>query len=156
VTKRLSKIALAAIVGLALAVKEREMISKLKPCLITLGICSVAFSATYTAKPDSPVSSYMRQQSQSDLSVKQAEEDVAKLLVRESSNLLILGTKWGVTPTYLWGDFNGDGAIDVAIVPALNTGVGFITQPLSAFVIDKALPPDYQPADKFPREVLGE
>src|SRR5262245_65954136 len=115
-TKRLSKIALTAIVGLALAVKERKMISKLKPGLITLGICSVAFSATYTAKPDSPVSPSMRQQSQSDLSVMQAEEDVTKLLARESGNLLILGTKWGVTPTYLWGEFNGDGAIDMAIV----------------------------------------
>jgi|SRR5215475_1848470 len=155
-TKQLGTIAVAAIVSMALIVKEREMISELKLCLITLGICGVAFSAMYIAKPDSPVSSSMRQQSPSDLSVKQAEEDVAKLLVHESGNLLILGTKWGVTPTYLWGDFNGDGAIDIAIVAALNTSVGFSTQPLSAFVIDKARPPDYQRVNEYPREFLKE
>jgi hypothetical protein len=132
------------------------MIPKLKLCLMILGFCSVAFSATYTAKPDFPMSSSIGQQSQTTLSVKQTEEAVAKLLVRESSNLFILGTKWRVTPTYLWGDFNGDGAIDIAIVAALNTGIVFSIQPLSAFVIDEARPPNYQPADEFPREVLGE
>jgi hypothetical protein len=117
-------------------VEELGMISKLKICLITLGICGVAFSVTCTAKSDLPVSPYKvrlsaekGQQSQTALSVGQAEEDVAKLLARESSNLLILGTKLRVTPTYLWGDFNGDEAIDIAIVAALNVSVNFNTQP---------------------------
>jgi hypothetical protein len=136
---------------------------KLKFCLITLGICSVALLVTCTAISDSHVSpskgqpnAEKGQQSQTASSVGQVEEDVAKLLARESSNLLILGTKLKVTPTYLWGDFNGDGAIDIAIVAALNASVNFNTQPLSAFVIDDALPPNDQGADKFPRESLKE
>src|SRR5262245_10312745 len=130
------------------------MISKLKPCLIALGICSAAFSVACTAKSESPASSSTEkpsvekgQQDQKPLSVgqTQSEEDVAKLLERESGNLLVLGTKWKkTTPKFLRGDFNGDGAGDIAIAAAVNAGVKFDTQPLSAFVIDKAFPPDDQ------------
>lgn len=135
------------------------MISKLKLCLITLVICSVAFSVACTAKSHSSASSSKEkpspekaQQGQTASPEGQSEIDVAKLLARESGDLLVL---WKIAPNYLWGDFNGDGAKDIAIVAALNTKVKFSVEPLSAFVIDKALSPNDQFTDKFNREVLG-
>jgi len=93
-------------------------------------------------------------QNQAALSVKQAAEDLTKLLRLESSNLITLDNDSRVTPTYLWGDFNGDGAIDVVMVASLNTGVVFDIRHLSAFVIDKARSPGSRNGYKFLPEAL--
>src|SRR5262245_19828219 len=105
------------------------MISKLKVCLITLGICGVAFSAACATKSDSAASSSKEKpgpekarQGQTASAEGRSEVDVAKLLAHESGDLLVLGK---VAPNYLWGDFNGDGAKDIAIVAALNTNLKF-------------------------------
>jgi hypothetical protein len=134
------------------------MISKLKLCLITLGICSLAFLVACAARSDSAASSSKEkpspekaQQGQTASPEGQSEVDVAKLLARESGDMLVLKK---IAPNYLWGDFNGDGAKDLAIVATLNAKVKFSVQPISAFVIGRAaFPPDYEEYE-FEEEML--
>src|SRR5919109_4475010 len=58
------------------------------------------------------------------LPTEKSEEWVSNLLQHESSGMLTLWNR-SITPKYIWGDFNGDRAIDLLIPASINRTVEF-------------------------------
>jgi len=138
---------------------------KLYPAIVVVGCMTVLIACDMKAgislyKSREPTVAEIGQQNQTISSTKQDDEGIAKLLKSESGGMLTIRTspseRRAITPAYLRGDFNGDGAVDLAIIAFLNVKVDFDPQPLTTFVIDKAYPPNYRATYKFtPQNLKG-
>jgi hypothetical protein len=83
----------------------------------------------------------------------QPVEWISELLERESSDMLTLWSG-GITPKFIWGDFNGDKTIDLLIPASINRKTEFNYKKLSSFYVDKAQAIGVNPKAKFPVEKL--